>query len=1028
MFTRNKPLTSPNSGYWPDLPESALDGLGLLKRAVWVFGLTTGKIEWGNKAALQLWQADNTDALRAKSEVVSAAARERVEGIARRIGRGEVVTEDWAFYPNGDPVVVCISISACAFSGQKSFLCEASLEGGQNDDASLVQATLTETFHQSPIPILVCDRNGAIEQLNTVARSEFRVGVGAHVSSIADAGPESKLMELLCVPLGAQHAVADIMLGFRRRARWWRTFAQAAYNPTSGREAVYLYLLDVTVEKEKTDALAGQEILLEQALNALPVAVSLKDREGRYIFANRLLERYLSAGAGDLKGKRMVDVAPAATAQAILAREEFVWTTGEPLHAEESHSVAGETLQMLSGRELVDGPDNDTLLLSCWVDVTALKAAEIAAARANEAKSSFLAAISHEIRTPMNGVLGLANLLNETSLSDDQQRMLETIQDSGQHLMGLINDILDFSKIEASALSLEIEDFELSGMLSYISDILAPRAKQSDLDLLITMDGDVPTTLRGDLGRLRQILVNLLGNAVKFTRQGGVHLSISLVTRSEEEAVIAFRVEDTGIGISDEDKENLFEPFTQADLTAARRYEGVGLGLAISKRLAGMMRGSVDVTSTLGSGSVFSVEIPFELAAGDEPGPDGSPMDLGGKQVALVGLNDFNRQRLTEQIANWGAEVRLVEHTHEVVGGKADIYIVATGCPICMEVMKQPERTILLEDWRSGGDHSQEQAADRLTPPVTPAKLAAALNRALLIERASKEAPDDFLSTERDAEAAESLAPQTGEALRRLVRSSPARLKVLVAEDNDTNQYVITRMLENLGHSVDVVVNGLEAIEAVRERPYDAVLMDVRMPEMDGIDATKQIRLLPKPACDTTIFAMTADVLQSTVDACSNAGMDGYLSKPLHKEALMKTLEDIASTGRGDSKTPAEPAQAKGGEFDRAMVEGLLDVLGRCEYSSLLEKTVSQSAELVGELTAAARGGEMDEVVKLAHAQRSALGHLGLSGARDLAAALEVECREWPERVLIRRILDFGDAVQDDAARIRTDYLSQPEA
>ena len=1017
----NQALSVPEDGVWPVLPEAALDGLCVLKRAVWVFGLTTGKIEWGNQAALELWQADSTDALRAKSEVVSAAARERVEGVARRIGQGEIVTEDWTFYPNAEPVVIRTTTSSCCFKGQNSFLCEAALTGVRNDALSLAKAAQTETFHQSPIPILVCDRSGTIQQLNTVARSEFEVGAGAHLSSISDTGPDSVLMGLLSVPIGAQHEVADVMLGFRRQTRWWRTFAQAAYNPTSGEEAVYLYLLDVTVEREKTEALSGQETLLEQALNALPVAVSLKDREGRYVLANRMLGRYLGTGAEDLKGQRLIDVVPAGAAQTILAKDELVWDTGEPFHAEESHILDGEVVQMLSGRELVDGPDNEPLLLSSWVDVTALKAAEIAAARANEAKSGFLAAISHEIRTPMNGVLGLANLLSETALSQDQRRMLDTIHDSGQHLMLLINDILDFSKIEASALKLEIENFELSGMLNYISDILAPRAKQSDLDLLITMDRDVPNTLRGDLGRLRQILVNLLGNAVKFTRRGGVHLSVSLVSRGGTEAVIAFRVEDTGIGISEDDKEKLFEPFTQADVTAARRYEGVGLGLAISKRLVNLMRGTLQMSSTLGRGSVFAVEIPFELGPVDGTGRDENPADLRGKRVALVGLNDFHAERLSKQIANWGAAVTHFDQADGTADEEANVIISALAC---IAALKRPDRVILLEDWDGGGALTGGPAVDRLMPPVTPAKLKAAMDRVLLIERVSQESPTGTPSSEDGSEEAARLAPQTGAALRELAQSSPAKIRILVAEDNSTNQYVITRILKSLGHAVDLVENGVEAIKAVRETAYDVVLMDVRMPELDGIDATKQIRELPKPACETAIVAMTADVLQSTVDACSEAGMDAYLSKPLHRDTLVKTLEDLTSSRRTGPANPATPAQDSGGDFDRAMIKELLDVLGRREYTRLLDKTVSQCADMTGELTDAARRGELDEVVRLAHSQRSSLGHLGLLGARDLAAALETECRTWSAQQLTQKIHSFGDAVRAGAARIRADYLS----
>jgi len=1019
-------LSGRNEVLWPELPETSVDGLNLLKRAVWVFGLTTGKIEWGNPAALHLWQADNTEILRAKSEVVSAAARERVGDVAQRIGRGEIVTEEWTFYPNGTPLAVGVTISACAYQGQNCFLCEAALAGGRSDHDSLAKATLIETFHQSPIPILVCDRAGTIVQLNTVARSEFGVGAGAHLSSISDTGSDSPLVDLLSVTVGAQHEVADIMFGVRRNARWWRVFAQAAFNPTSGQEAVYFYLLNVTVEKESTDALVGQESLLEQALNALPVAVSLKDREGRYVLANRMLGQYLGTGEHKLKGCRLVDLVPDGAAEAILAKDEFVWGTGEPFHAEESHALDGELRQMLSGRELVDGPDNEQLLLSAWVDVTALKAAEFAAERANEAKSGFLAAISHEIRTPMNGVLGLANLLNDTPLSRDQRRMLGTISDSGQHLMQLINDILDFSKIEASMLSLEIESFELSNVLNYISDILAPRAKQSGLDLLITTGRDVPTMLRGDLGRLRQVLVNLLGNAVKFTRQGGVHLGVSLVSRSETTAVLAFRVEDTGIGISEEDKEGLFQPFTQVDATAARRYDGVGLGLAISRRLVDLMQGSMQMKSRLGQGSVFTVSIPFDLTAADEArdGMEFSADPLLNKRVALVGLSAFVAERLSRQVSDWGGQVQVFAKADEAARHGADVFLVTNAC---ISELRQPDRAILVDDWHGVQSVSDEPFVDRLIPPITAAKLKAALDRVLLIERVSQEAQAGTgPGLDLDAEVAD-LAPQTGAALRELARSEPTRVRILVAEDNTTNQYVITKMLSSLGHTVDVVGNGVEAITAISEIPYDVVLMDVRMPEMDGIDATKHIRSLPSPACDTAIVAITADVLQSTVEACSEAGMDTYLSKPLNRDTLVEALEQLMAAGRVNLQRVGQATKVMGGHLDETMVRELLDVLGPDEYGRLLDKTVSNGASLTQALINAARQGNIDEVMKLAHAQRSALGHLGLCHARDLAASLETECGQWSLQELILQIQTLGDAVRQGGEQLRNEFLSQPE-
>ncbi|MBP1910710.1 response regulator [Methanolobus bombayensis] len=696
---------------------------------------------------------------------------------------------------------------------------------------------------------------------------------------------------------------------------------------------------DITSNWHTENLIKELNILNQSTLDSLYANICVLDESGYIIKTNKSWDDFAINNSADMdrvcEGTNYIDIAKASRGededlaiQFAKGIEEVIagsleqfeleypchspdekrWFVGKISPFEETYSLPRKVVVShidITARRLAENKlqeyAKELELKNKKLDVALFKAEE-----ATKAKSEFLANMSHEIRTPMNGVIGMTGLLLATELDEEQQHYTETIQTSGETLLNLINDILDFSKIEAGKLELEITNFNLHNMLDEFASMLSVKAHDKGLEFICATDPDVPSCIKGDSGRLQQILINLTGNAIKFTDHGEVAIHIALISETDTEAVLRFSVRDTGIGIPKDKKDLLFSQFYQVDASTTRKFGGTGLGLAISKQLVEMMGGSIGVESEEDKGSEFWFKIKFVKQRQNKSKLVVSK-EISDLPILVVDDNSTNREILCKQLSSWG-----LRDIKEAVDGPAALQLLYRACEedkpfqIVILDMQMPGMDgttlakVIKSDERLKNTHlvlltslghisksekfEKGHFAARLTKPVNQSELFNKLcNISVFAEQKVETRPTNANFNKRD--------------------SSGTELRILLAEDNIVNQKVAQSMLKKLGHHVDTVADGKEALDSLKTIPYDLVLMDVQMPEMDGLEATKAIRYSEPPVLkrDIPIIAMTAHAMKGDKEKCLEAGMNDYISKPVSLQSLQKIMQKWETTVNKDA-------------------------------------------------------------------------------------------------------------------------------
>ena len=780
----------------------------------------------------------------------------------------------------------------------------------------------------------------------------------------------------------------------------------------------------MTEELERTTrALSASEAFLESLVENLPVNIHRKDTEGRFTFANKHFCEYKGKELDEILGKTNFEVDPPELAKKYREIDELLMLTRQPFEAEEARVDPDGQRRWVHIIKMPVLDDAGTVIgtQGMFWDVTASKQAEENLTMAKEAaeaaartKSEFLANMSHEIRTPMNGVIGMAGLLLEGDLIPQQREFAETILTSAETLLAIINDILDLSKIEAGKLTFEVLDFDLVKTVEGTLDMLAQRAQDKGLELAGTVASEVPTRLRGDPGRLRQILVNLVGNAIKFTEQGEVVVRVCKESETETHALVRFYVQDTGIGISPESQEKLFRAFSQADSSTTRKYGGTGLGLAIAKQLVTMMGGQIGMYSDPGKGSTFWFTAQLEKQARDLESPDSYRHILYQLRVLVIDDNATNRQILRHQLTVWkmlpssaasGQEALKMLRTAAMEALPYDLALLDVQMPemdgftLAKSIKADPTiastRLVVLTSMGqalSAQDLRKAGIAAYLVKPVKQSHLFDCLVNAI-----GQTATETFIVYPTSSQPVATSPTPQGE-----------RPRILLAEDNIVNQKVVLGQLQRLGYAADIVANGLEVLAALQRLSYDIILMDCHMPKLDGYEATQAIRKREESLDQSGlhkspihIIAITANAMQGDAEKCFSVGMNDYLSKPMGLPDLQAALErwpvqidrlsqlgtdrveEVVARGITGTRTEREAAPVD--------IQCLTEAAGSDpeQLRELIELYLQKSSELMKDLEVAIQSGAAGEVETFAHKYVGASASCGMTAILGSLRELE---------------------------------------
>ncbi len=838
--------------------------------------------------------------------------------------------------------------------------------------------------------------------------------------------------------------------------------------------AIGLILSLMLLEFSRTRSLAISERRLRTFSENAPVGMHLRNRLGVYTLSSPVFERNLDQGRSSVLGRTDEEIFPAEIARKRIAEHQEVITTGRTVESLVTKGEGEEQKSYRVTRFPVYGHDDSTVIAvgSVSVDIThevesqreledlarsleskvadrtrQLTEARVEAEAAAKAKSEFLANMSHEIRTPLNAIIGISHLTTRINDNPKLDHYLERIRASSKHLLGIVNDILDFSKIEAGKMATEQHSFSLEHLLEHVTGLVWEKADAKGLELVVAIERGVPRQLVGDSMRISQVLINFINNAVKFTEQGEVVLRVQVVDTVGNTLRLRFAVEDTGIGIASDDLPSLFKPFGQLDASMARRFEGTGLGLIISKKLAELMDGSVSVSSKLGEGSTFSLELPLRIApsiGADDESAVSPLIDLRHRKALVIDDNHRARQAMVSLLRSMSFEVTEAGSGQEGIGmvGAADLSGTAYD--------------IVFIDWKMPGLSGAETAnrlrqlrlrnsapfAVMVAPPADCAAISQTTDRidAWLAKPVS---PSELLNTLMGL-----FSPSTPPANDSLPRQQAGYdnlqgRSVLLVEDNEINQEVAQDLLGIVGMHVTTATNGLQAIQMLEARLFDIVLMDMHMPVLDGLDATLAIRMQARFK-DLPILALTANALSGDRERCLDAGMNDYIAKPIDPERMYATIArwlpvaSLPTPAVANTIAPAciTSASAPQAQHDDAILQalkqipdldidlGLTRMLGRVDlYLKLVRRVVGERASLPTQLGTALNGGDREEAIRLVHGLRAVVGMLGATALQSLCAELEQQLAqdELPTAMLATFECRFAALIEGLSAGLRAE-------